>query len=155
MKKFTIISSVAIVLVFIGMVAAVALMPDFQKPTLMGEGEDPDAPVWQMTLDDLLSYLDEKGFIDKDKIGRLTDGIASVAVSENGAEFYWWDLENLSQESDEMAAYKGMMEDGQIDLWGKGVYFMAVTKNGPFGLNSSNYNGSVKELLEAYQTFGK
>ena len=155
MKKFTIISSAAIVLVFIATMIAVALMPDFVKPTLAGEGEDPDAPVWKMTMDDLFDYLDGKGLIDKNDTSTLTEGIANIAISSNGAEFYWWDLENLSEDSDEMAAYKGMMEDGQIDLWGKGVYFMAVTKNGPFGMNASNYEGSVKDLLAAFEEFGK
>ena len=50
MKKFTIIASIALVLVFAGLMVAVALMPDFKKPTRAAEGEDPDAPEWSMTI---------------------------------------------------------------------------------------------------------
>ena len=155
MKKFTIIASLAIVVVFIGVIIAVALMPDFKQPTLAAEGEDPDAPVWNMTMEDLIDYLVEKGLVDPSDRNNLTDGIASVAVTVGGADLYWWDLENLSEDSAEMKAYKEMMENGQVDLWGMGMYFMPLTKNGPFGLDSAHYPGNVKDLLDAFAAFGQ
>ena len=153
MKKFTIIFSVFLVLLFAGTMIYVAMSPDFVKPSDLKGEEDPDAPVWGMKLDDLIAYLEEKGLVSGDRTP-LSAGVGSEAFSMNGAEFYWWDLENLSEGSDEYAAYKGMMEDGQIDLWGMGMYFMAVTKNGPFGLYAGGYEGNVKDLLAAYEAFG-
>ena len=155
MKKFTIIFSILLVLAFAGAMIWVASAPDFTEPASMaGEGEDPDAPVWSKTIEDLLAYLDEKGLVDQNDTGLLSDGIATRAIRCSGAEFYWWDLENLDRDSPEFTAYQEMMNDGMIDLWGAGQYYMSVTKNGPFGLSASGYEGDVKALLAAYAEFG-
>ena len=155
MKKFTIIFSILLVLAFVGTMIFVAVGPDFEEPAaLAGEGEDPNAPVWEMTMDDLITYLAEKGLVDPADKGMLTSGIATEAYIMNGLELYWWDLENISRDSDEFKAYEGMREQGIIDLWGQGMYFMSVTKNGPFGINASNYEGDIKALMAAYEAFG-
>ena len=47
MKRFTILFSVLLVLGFGGVLAYVAASPEFVPPAaLIGEGEDPDAPIW-------------------------------------------------------------------------------------------------------------
>ena len=156
MKKFTIIASIALVLVFAGLMVAVALMPDFKKPTRAAEGEDPDAPVWSMTIDELVDFLYDRGVIKSKDRTPLTDGTASIAFSVDGVDLYWWDLDNLSEDSAEMRAYTELVEEGQIDLWGMGKYFMTLTKNGPFGLYvGSEYGGSAKDLLDAFAEFGQ
>ena len=155
MKKFTIIFSILLVLAFVGVMIWVAAAPDFKEPASQKGVEDPNAPVWSKTLDDLLAYLEEKGLVDQSDASSLTDGIGSKAILCSDAEFYWWDLENLDPESQEYIAYQEMADSGMIDLWGMGMYYMAVTKNGPFGLNASNYAGDVKALLAAYEEFGR
>lgn len=156
MKRFTIIFSVLLVLGFAGMLAYVNASPDFVPPAgLVGEGEDPDAPVWDMTMDDMLDYLEEKGFLKRGEASPLSAGIGTDAYGFDGAEIYWWDLDDLEAGSNEEAAYRDMAEKGTIDLWQQGQYFMAVTKNGPFGLAVSNYNGNSKALLEVYSAFGQ
>lgn len=156
MKRFTIIFSLLLVLGFAGMLAYVNASPDFVPPAgLVGEGEDPDAPVWDMTMDDMLDYLEEKGFLQRDEAGPLSAGVGTDAYGFDGAEIYWWDLDNLEAGSNEEAAYRGMAEEGTIDLWQQGQCFMAVTKNGPFGLAVSYYKGDADALMEAFKVFGR
>ena len=50
--------------------------------------------------------------------------------------------------------FNNAVETGQIDLYGKGLWFMPTTKNGPFGLSSTYYEGDVKALEEAFKAFG-
>ena len=68
-------------------------------PCLPGKNEDPDAPVWDETMDNLLACLEEKGLISGERLTLASDGLCSLAVSESGAEFYWWEralfLDNL------------------------------------------------------------
>ena len=156
MKKLTILFSILLVLAFIGTMIYVAAAPDFAPPAdLAGEGEDPDAPVWKMTVDDLVNYLADKGLIDPSTKQTLTEGVATLAFEYSNVEIYWWDLENISKDSDEYAAYEGMRDNGMVDLWGMGQYFMPLTKNGPFGIYTASYEGDVKALLAAYEEFGK
>ena len=66
MKRFTVIFSILLVLCFGGTLAYVAATPDFVPPAAAvpaGQNEDPDAPVWNETMDDLLACLEEKGLI--------------------------------------------------------------------------------------------
>ena len=155
MKRFTIVFAVLLVLVFAGTVGWLIWGPDFTEPAKMAaEGEDPDAPVWDLTMDDLLDYLERKGMWNRSEMLPISEGVANEAFWWEGAEIYWWDLENISETSDEYLAYKGMMEEGQIDLYGKGLWFMPITKNGPFGLFSPNYTGDITALEEAFAAFG-
>lgn len=156
MKRFTIIFSILLVLGFAGTLGYVAMSENFQEPTaLVGEGEDPDAPVWGMTTDDMLDYLEAKGFLDRKDVGLLSGGIGTEAYKFNGAELYWWDLENLPEGSDEAAAYQNLLDGEPIDLWQMGQYFLTVTKNGPFAISIANYTGDPKALQAAFEAFGQ
>lgn len=155
MKRFTIIFSVLLVLGFAGMLAYVNAAPDFVPPAgLAGEGEDPNAPVWDMTMDDMLDYLEEKGFLQRDKVGPLSAGVGTEGYNFDGAEIYWWDVENLEEGSDEAAAFASMNAEGIIDVYGSGS-IMAITPNGPFGLAVSCYEGDADALMEAFKVFGR
>ena len=100
MKRFTVIFSILLVLCFGGTLAYVAATPDFVPPAATvpaGQNEDPDAPVCDETMDSLLAYLEQKGLISGERLTLASDGLCSLAVSESGAEFYWWDLDALGQ----------------------------------------------------------
>lgn len=155
MKRFTIIFTVLLFLAFGGTLFYVNMSPDFEEPkAFVGANENPDDPVWDMTMEDLLSALAEQGLIDRTtEMVTACAGVSSDARSVSGAEFYWWDVENLSEDSAEMEAYQSMKEEGSIDLWNSG-YIMTVTSNGPFGVNLSRYTGDVGELERAFQEFG-
>ena len=91
MKRFTVIFSILLVLCFGGTLAYVAATPDFVPPAATvpaGQNEDPDAPVWDETMDSLLAYLEQKGLISGERLTLASDGLCSLAVSESGAEFY-------------------------------------------------------------------
>ncbi len=155
MKRFTIIFSILLLLGFGGTLAYVGMSPDFEEPAaLVGEGEDPDAPVWDMTMDDLIDYLEERGYWDRSKMSPLTDGIGTEAFGCDDAEIYWWDLDNLVEGSDEAAAYQNMLDGEPIDIWQQGAFYMFVEKNGPFALNYASYSGDQKVILAAFQAFG-
>ena len=114
MKKFTIVSSLLFVLLFCGMVGYVASSEDFTPPkeeeeAVVPEEEDREAPVWNTTVDELVSFLEEKGLIHADsKVTLSAEGLCTLALKYDGAEIYWWDLENLAPESDEYQAYESL-----------------------------------------------
>ena len=107
-------------------------------------------------MDDMLNYLMEKEFFaSMDDLSSLAVGkLATEGYKFNGAEVYWWDLENLEEGSDEEVAYQSMTAEGIIDVYGMGV-IMAITPNGPFGLSLTYYDGDADALMEAFQTFGR
>ena len=154
MKKFTIFGMVLIVAIFVGLIAYVAVAPDFEPP-LSATIADSDTESWTMTMDQLLTYMSDKGLIDLSDKGVLSDGVASEAYTINGAEFYWWDLETLDKDSIEYKSYEGMVKEGMIDLWGRGTFYMATIPNGPFGLNLTHYEGNTDDLEQAFRDFGK
>lgn len=155
MKRFTIVFTLLLVCAFAGTLLYVHASPDFTEPqALTAEQEDPDAPVWDMQLEDLLCDLEEKGLIDRSTEGSIAcEGISTDARAVSGAEFYWWDVDNLEEGSDELEAYQSMQKDGNIDVWHTG-YIMTLTRNGPFGVNLAGYTGDVSALEQAFQSFG-
>lgn len=156
MKRFTIICSILLILGFAGTLVYVGMSPDFVEPgALAAEGEDPNAPVWNMTMDDILDYLEEKGLWDRNNMTPISPGVGTEAYACNGAEVYWWDLDNLAEGTNEYAAYQDMKEGGMIDIWQQGTMFMPVTKNGPFGLCITGYKGNATEILDAFAAFGQ
>ena len=157
MKRFTIIFSILLVLGFAGTLGYVGMSEDFIDPAEAAQtGEDISAPVWGMTMDDLLEYLVEEGFLpSKDDVYVMSSGVGTEGCGYDGAEFYWWDLDNLAEGSDEAAAYQNMLDGEPIDLWQQGTMFMTVTKNGPFALSYAYYNGDGKALLAAFEAFGQ
>ena len=71
MKRFTVIFSILLVLCFGGTLAYVAATPDFVPPAAAvpaGQNEDPNAPVWNETMDSLLAYLEQKGLISGERL---------------------------------------------------------------------------------------
>ena len=77
MKRFTVIFSILLVLCFGGTLAYVAATPDFVPPAAAvpaGQNEDPDAPVWNETMDSLLACLEEKGLISGERLTLASDG---------------------------------------------------------------------------------
>lgn len=156
MKKFTVISMAFIVAVFAGLLGYVAMSEDFVGPkALAAEGEDPNAPVWGMTMDDMMDYLEEKGFWDRSSMNPLSDGVGTEAYVCNNVELYWWDVENLTEGSNEEAAYQDILAGEPIDLYQQGTHYMSVTKNGPFAVFCSYYTGDVDELLDVFSAFGR
>jgi len=158
MKRFTIIFSVLLVLGFAGTLVYVGMSPDFEEPAaLAAAGEDPDAPVWGMGMDDMVGYLEEKGLWDSSAMLPISPGVATEAYNFDGAELYWWDVENLTEGSDEEAAYQDIVAGEPINLYQKGQSYMSVTKNGPFALTVAYYSGDgdPNELMDAFQAFGQ
>ncbi len=156
MKYFTIIFSALLVLGFAGVLAYVGMSPEFEPPTaLVGEGEDPDAPIWGMTLEEVLTELEKQGLIDQSTAKPLaTSGLCSKAQKINGAEFYWWDVEALEKDSQEDIAYKSLKKEGIIDLWGSG-HIMSPIHNGPFALLLTTYEGDSDALEKAFRALGQ
>lgn len=160
MKKFTIVSSLLFVLLFCGMVGYVASSEDFTPPKEKEEEaavpeEDRGAPVWNKTVDELVSFLEGKGLIHADsKVTLSAEGLCTLALKYDGAEIYWWDLENLDPESGEYQAYESLRTKGEIDLYGAGTIIMPK-KNGPFALLLTYYEGDVQALEKAFGEFGQ
>jgi hypothetical protein len=160
MKKFTIVSSLLFVLLFCGMVGYVASSEDFTPPKEEEEEaavpeEDREAPVWNKTVDELVSFLEGKGLIHADsKVTLSAEGLCTLALKYDGAEIYWWDLENLDPESGEYQAYESLRTKGEIDLYGAGTIIMPK-KNGPFALLLTYYEGDVQALEKAFGEFGQ
>ena len=160
MKKFTIVSSLLFVLLFCGMVGYVASSEDFTPPkeeeeAVVPEEEDREAPVWNTTVDELVSFLEEKGLIHADsKVTLSAEGLCTLALKYDGAEIYWWDLENLAPESDEYQAYESLRTKGEIDFYGSGMIIMPK-KNGPYALLLTYYEGDVQALEKAFGEFGQ
>ena len=98
---------------------------------------------------------EEKGLIHADtKVTLSAEGLCTLALRYDGAEIYWWDLENLDPESDEYQAYESLRTKGEINLYGAGTIIMPK-KNGPFALLSTYYEGDVEALEKAFEEFGQ
>lgn len=158
MKKFTVVTSIFFVLLFCGMITFVALSKDFtppekEKKTI--QEDDMDAPVWNKSLEDLVSYFSEKGLIDLSTETMISNsGLCSEAIRYSGAEIYWWDLKSLDKKSDEYKAFESLRKKGEIDLFGSGNIIMPL-RNGPFALLTTYYEGDVKALEKAFREFGQ
>lgn len=157
MKRISIVFFSTFLMIFVGLVIFVGLSPDFEEPSSgMSQEEygiDENSPVWSMTIDDLAEYFMENGMISSLEYDILSDGIATVARKYGGIEIYWWDLENLAEDSDEFRAFTEMSESGMIDLWSSGI-MMGAIRQGPFGICLSGYDGNIDELVEVYHKFG-
>lgn len=156
MKYFTIFFSLLLVIGFVGTIIYVGLSPEFVPPGsgMAANGEDPDAPVWDMDMEDMLDYLEAEGFVNREEILPIAAGVATEGAGFHGAEIYWWDLDNLKENSPEARAYQEMAQDGSINVFGMGSY-MAVIKNGPFGMGISHYDGDADALEAAFRAFGQ
>ena len=100
MKKFTIVSSLLFVLLFCGMVGYVASSEDFTPPkeeeeAVVPEEEDREAPVWNTTVDELVSFLEEKGLIEE--AGRMELPGRPIAFRTTAAFLRCFGLSDLSE----------------------------------------------------------
>ena len=157
MKRFTILFSTLLILGFAGVMVYVGMLPEFVPPAgLAGEGEDPDAPIWDMTMDEVLSEIAAQGLIDDPStaISLSTDGLCTDARQISGAEFYWWDLDDLKEGSLEETSYKSLKAEGIINLYGNG-HIISYVHNGPFALWMDLYEGNAKALEEAFRAVGQ
>ena len=157
MKRFTIFFSILLALGFGAVLAYVAASPEFVPPSqLIGEGEDPDAPIWDMTMDEVLAEIAARGLIDDPSaaISLASDGLCNDARKISGAEFYWWDLDNLKEDSQEETAYKSLKAEGFINLYGNG-HIVSPVPNGPFALLLDFYEGDAKALEQAFRAVGQ
>ena len=157
MKRFTIIFSILLALGFGTVLAYVAASPEFVPPSqLIGEGEDPNAPIWDMTMDEVLAEIAARGLIDDPSaaISLASDGLCNDARKISGAEFYWWDLDNLKEDSQEETAYKSLKAEGFINLYGNG-HIVSPVPNGPFALLLDFYEGDSGALEQAFRAVGQ
>lgn len=159
MKKFTLVSSAVLVVLFIGMILFVASSEDFVIPE--GAQERPTETVsqermaiWDMSYEEVAAKLEEMGFIDA-SAGQLLaeDGLCTRAESYNGAELYWWDVDRLDEESEEYKAYVSLKEEGFIDLYGAGI-IMSPIRNGPYAILLDGYEGDADALKKAFESLG-
>lgn len=157
MKKFTIICSVGLLILFGGLLGAVAYSEEFIPPSGLRDQEDSgldeNSPIWKMTMEDLITYFQENGMLSSASYDLLSDGVATEARLYDGLEVYWWDIDNLKEGSDEYISYKSLKEEGFIDLWGSGN-IMSPELHGPFAILSTRYEGDAKKLSEIFKKFG-
>lgn len=157
MKKFTIVSSIVFVLLFVVMVGYVGASKDFINPVkqIDASDDDSDSKIWTMSIDEVAGELEKQGLIDTSTKQKLAEeGLCSIAVKYNGTEIYWWDLDNLKENSDEYKAYKSLKEEGYIDIYGSGN-IMSPTRNGPFAIWLDLYEGDSNALEKAFMELGK
>ena len=157
MKRFTVLFSILLVLGFAGVLVYVGTSPEFVPPDAFAAGgEDPDAPIWDMTMDEVLAEIAAQGLVDDPSaaISLASDGVCTDARKISGAEFYWWDLETLDPDSDEFAAYKSLKEEGVIDIYNSGSIISPV-HNGPFSVLLTWYEGDSGALEQAFRAVGQ
>lgn len=157
MKKFTIVCSALFVVLFAGMVCFVAFSEDFtMQKTVTAEGEDPDSPIWDMSMEEVIEILSGQGFLDVSAQELLgINGLASEGFLYDGLELYWWDLENLDEDSEEYQAYMTLAKEGYIDIYNSGN-IMNPKKNGPFALNIlPDFMGDADAAEKAFLNIGK
>lgn len=118
MKKFTVVTSIFFVLLFCGMITFVALSKDFtppEKEKKIIQEDDMEAPVWNKSIEELVAYLSEKRLIDTGtKVTLANEGLCTISLRYNGAEIYWWDLENLDKKSQEYIAFDSLRKKGKL-----------------------------------------
>ena len=97
-----------------------------------------------------------QGLIDDPStaISLSSDGLCTEARQVSGAEFYWWDLDNLKEGSMEETSYKSLKADGIINLYGSG-HITSCVHNGPFALWLDLYEGDAKALEQAFKAVGQ
>ena len=159
MKKFTLVSSAAFVVLFIGMLLFVAFSEDFEAPQGMETAqtkaaEEERTAIWDMSYEEVAAKLEKLGFIDSSSSQLLAQsGLCTRAEAYNGAELYWWDVEQLDEASAEYKAYASLRDEGFIDLYGAGI-IMNPIPNGPYALLVDRYEGDADALKKAFENLG-
>lgn len=101
-----------------GLMGYIAVTPDFVEPTEPVVEADPQDPVWEASFDDLIAYLEERGFVESENYDLISEGVATTARWYNGIELYWWDVENLVEGTDVHTNWTSMQTDGYMLLYG-------------------------------------
>lgn len=152
MKKFTVISMVLIVAIFIGLVAYIAGAEDFTPPYKIVQDMD-DTKAWKGTADGLKEYLELSGVIDPAGWQELpADGTSSAVFTCDGAVIYYWSLSSMESNSSEYLSLVSVMQDGVLPV-GDGT--LAHVHNGAFVLEYSGYTGDAEALLTAFRNYGR
>lgn len=153
MKKFTIIFSVCLVLGLTLMLGVVMAVPDFVPPDDKERDQlQPENPIWDKTLDDLIEYLDGEGVFGSDECYLLIEGIASDARIYDDVELYWWDLDHLTEDDVEWANYRSAVENGYADI--KGIGELQLDVHGPFAIGyHAYYTGDPDALMDAFYAY--
>lgn len=154
MKKFTCVFLAVVLLGFGGLITYVAAAEDFVKPDSRSSAAASTGEIWTKTFDDLIDYITDLGLIENSKRFKWPDGAATVAYTIDGVTYYWWDVENLDEDSNEYRVYHEVLETGQCDMWGDGM-MSSLELNGPFGLEMGMYPGDKGKLIEAFYDFCK
>lgn len=154
MKKFTCVFLAVVLLGFGGLITYVATAEDFVKPDSGPSAAAPTGEIWTKTFDDLIDYITDLGLIENPKRFKWPDGAATVAYTIDGVTYYWWDVENLDEDSNEYRVYHELTETGQCDMWNNGLVD-SMDLNGPFGMSIGGYTGDTAALIEAFYNFGK
>lgn len=159
MKKLTMGFSICLIFMFLVSLVFVSFSKDFEQPKVKAEESNEvevneNSPVWNKSYDELITYFEENGLIDSKKYIEISDGVATTARKYNGAEIYWWDINNLAEGSDEYIAYESLKNDGYIDIYGTGN-IMSPEKNGPFAVLITRYEGDSDKLSKVFKAFGK
>lgn len=125
--------------------------PDFVPPEEVSSGgTNADSPIWDCTMEDLVDYLDEKGFVDKDDYFLMSE-IGTENRIYNGIDIIWWDVDNLVEGTYPYDTWQEINENGYI-LFAGTVYCPII--NGPFGISANiDFPGDVNELQKAFQEF--
>ena len=132
--------------------ACAAEIPDSPGEDAADPDEGGALSVWDCTLDDLGNYLAQCGDIRNDDYVRI-GGISSEARNFWGIEIYWWDVENLDENSAEYETW-AEYEANEFYYVMYGTMVLALTNNGPFGMNIlDSYTGDRDVLKEDFLAF--
>lgn len=152
MKKFTVISMVLVVAVFVGLVAYTASVEDFTPPYTIQKNLE-DTKSWNKTVDDLVASLEEAGLVDPANLQQQeAAGVASEAWQIEGISIYYWDLSGLATNS---AEYQTLVKVERDLLFPNAVSGDSVMQNGPFAFVFTNYSGDRAALEAVLYDFGR
>lgn len=153
-KIVTVGFCVLLTVMMIGAFIYLSVCPDFVKPSEQdpSEPDDDSQKIWEYDMDDLLTYLDDEGFIEKDG-KQLLSVIGTENWLCNGIDLAWWDVENLIEGTEEYEYWQSFQSDGFI-IFGGSVY--APVFNGPFAIYATgNFPGDADALYEAFADFAQ
>ena len=132
-----------------------------------GKKDDaPDIKTSSSSQEDLVSYFQSKGYIDKDAkpvdinetTGYLTDNtggdfketaVADKASDYNGLWIFWWDQK---EHSDRYEVYESMkVNSGAILLGGGAAVLQTEAQNGAFAIAFAKDYGKKDEVLQDFK----
>lgn len=152
MKKFTVISMILVVAVFLGLVAYTASSADFVPPYTVQKNLE-DTKAWNKTVEDLLTALEKAGLVDPAGARQLeAAGIASEVWSVDGICVYFWNLTGMATNS---AEYQTLVKVERDGLFPNAASGDKVLQNGPFAFVYTGYTGDLAALEQALLDFGR